>query len=89
MAIGADAGNVRRSVLGQGVALAGTGIVAGAAVSLAVGQLVRGLLHGISPYDPITFAVVPAVLLAVAVLASWIPAHRATRISPILALKSE
>ena len=89
MAIGADPGNVRRSVLGQGVALAGIGIVAGAAVSLALGQLIRGLLHGISPYDPITFGVVPAVLLIVAVLASWIPAHRATRINPILALKSE
>jgi putative ABC transport system permease protein len=89
MAVGADPGRVRRSVLGQGVALAAVGIVAGAAVSLALGQLIRGLLHGVSPYDPITFGVVPAVLLTVAVLASWIPAHRATRINPILALKSE
>jgi putative ABC transport system permease protein len=89
MAIGADPGNVRRSVLGHGVALAAVGIVTGAAVSLALGQLIRGLLHGISPYDPVTFGVVPAVLLTVAVLASWIPAHRATRINPILALKSE
>jgi putative ABC transport system permease protein len=89
MAIGADAGDVRRSVLSQGLGLAAVGIVAGAAASLALGQLITGLLHGVSPYDPITFGVVPAVLLGVALLASWIPAHRATRISPILALKSE
>jgi ABC-type antimicrobial peptide transport system permease subunit len=89
MAIGADAGAVRRSVLGQGVTLAAAGIAGGAAASLALGQFIRGLLHGVSPYDPVTFGIVPAVLLGVALLASWIPARRATRISPILALKSE
>jgi putative ABC transport system permease protein len=89
MAIGADPGRVRRGVLGQGVALATVGIVAGGVISLALGQVIRGLLHGVSPYDPFTFGVVPAVLLAAALLASWIPAHRATRINPILALKSE
>jgi ABC-type antimicrobial peptide transport system permease subunit len=89
MAIGADAAEVRRSVLAQGLGLAAVGVAAGAAVSLGLGQLIRGLLHGVSPYDPVTFAVVPAVLLGVALAASWIPAHRATRISPILALKSE
>jgi predicted permease len=89
MAIGADAGEVRRSVLGQGLGLAAVGVAAGAAVSLALAPLIRGLLHGVSPYDPVTFGVVPAVLLGVALAASWIPAHRATRINPILALKSE
>jgi putative ABC transport system permease protein len=89
MAIGADAGDVRRSVLRKGLALAGAGVIAGAAVSLTLGQVIRSLLHGVSPYDPATFSVVPAVLLAVAVLASWIPARRATRISPIVALRSE
>jgi putative ABC transport system permease protein len=89
MAIGADAGQVRRSVLGQGLGLAAVGVAAGTAVSLGLGQLIRGLLHGVSPYDPVTFGVVPAVLLGVALAASWIPAHRATRINPILALKSE
>jgi putative ABC transport system permease protein len=89
MAIGAEARDVRRSVLGQGLALAGIGLAAGAAASVALGHAIRGLLHGVSPYDPTTFAAVPAVLLGVALVASWIPAHRATRISPMLALKSE
>jgi len=89
MAIGANAGDVRRSVLRHGLALAAGGIAVGAIVSFALGQLIRGLLHGVSPHDPATFGLVPAILLLVAFLASWIPAHRATRINPILALKSE
>jgi ABC-type antimicrobial peptide transport system permease subunit len=89
MAIGADARDVRRTVLGHGLRLAAIGVAAGAAASLGIGQLIRGLLHGVSPYDAVTFAAVPAVLLGVALVASWIPAHRATRINPILALKSE
>jgi putative ABC transport system permease protein len=89
MAIGADAHDVRRSVLGQGLTLAGGGVLLGAAIALALGQFIRSLLHGVTPYDPVTFALVAAMLLAVGVLASWVPAYRATRISPILALKSE
>jgi putative ABC transport system permease protein len=89
MAIGADARNVRRSVIRQGLTLAGAGVLAGAAVSVALGQFIRSLLHGVSPYDPATFGGVPALLLAVAFLASWVPARRATRINPIRALKSD
>jgi len=89
MAIGADAGNVRRAVLGQGLILALMGIALGAVVSLSLGRMMTSLLHGVSPYDPATFTVVPAILLAVAALASWVPARRATRIDPILALKAE
>jgi putative ABC transport system permease protein len=89
MAIGADPGRVRRGVLGRGLLLASLGIVAGVTASLALGGMIRTLLHGVSPYDLTTFSVVPAVLLTVALLATWIPARRATRISPLLALKSE
>jgi predicted permease len=89
MAIGADAGDVRRSVLRQGLTLAAVGVSVGAAIALALGQLIRGLLHGVSPHDPATFGTVSAILLTVAFLASWIPAHRATRVDPMLALKSE
>jgi predicted permease len=89
MAIGADARDVRRSVFRHGIALAAVGVIAGTAASLVLAQLVRSLLHGVSPYDAATFGIVPGVLLVVAVLASWIPAHRATRISPMAALKSE
>jgi len=89
MAIGADAGDVRRSVLRQGLQLGAMGVVLGAGVSLGIGQLIRGLLHGVSPYDPTTFAVVAGMLLVVAALASWVPARRATRVDPIVALKAE
>jgi len=89
LAIGADAADVRRTVLLQGFVLAGGGVCAGAALSLALGRLIRGLLYGVSAHDPATFAVVPAVLLGVGLLASWIPAHRVTRIDPIAALKAE
>lgn len=89
MAIGADSGDVRRSVLRHGLGLALVGVGVGAGASLGLGQLIRGLLHGVTPHDPTTFGVVPAILIVVALLASWIPAHRATRINPILALKSE
>jgi putative ABC transport system permease protein len=66
-----------------------TGVAAGVAVSLALARLVQGMLHGVSAHDPATFAVVPAVLVAVALLASWLPARRATRVDPLLALKAE
>ena len=89
MAIGADAGDVRRMVLRQGLALAAAGLAIGTLVSLGLGRVIQGLLHGVSPHDPATFAVVPAVLVAAALLASWLPARRATRVAPIVALKSE
>jgi putative ABC transport system permease protein len=89
MAVGADAGEVRRMVLRQGLALAAAGVAIGTLVSLGLGRLIQGLLHGVSPHDPATFAVVPAVLAGVALLASWLPARRATRVAPIVALKSE
>ena len=89
MAVGADAGEVRRMVLRQGLALALAGVVIGTAVALGLGRVIQGLLHGVSPHDPATFAIVPTVLVGVALLASWLPARRATRVAPIVALKSE
>ena len=89
MAIGADAGQVHRTVLRQGLTLGVYGVAVGAGLSLALGRLVRTLLHGVSPSDPTTFAAVCGILLIVAALASWIPARRATRIDPMLALKAE
>jgi putative ABC transport system permease protein len=89
MAIGAEPRGVRSMVLWQGLGLAAAGIIAGTVVSLALARLIEGLLHGVAAHDPVTFIVVPAVLAGVAVLASWLPAWRATRVSPLLALKSE
>jgi predicted permease len=87
MAIGAEPRGVRTMVMRQGLMLALTGIVAGVVVSLALARLIEGLLHGVAPHDVGTFATVPAVLVGVALIASWIPAWRATRVDPLKALR--
>ncbi len=89
VAIGAGRWQVLRMVLGSGVSLALTGIAAGLALALGVTRLLRGLLHGVTPADPATFAAVAVVLTAVAALASVVPAWRASRVDPVIALKSE
>ena len=89
MALGARYGNVLALVLRQGLALAGLGILIGVAGALALTHLLSGLLYGVTSTDPLTFATAPAILLGVAVLACWIPARRAARIDPMLALRQE
>ena len=89
MAIGAQATDVVRMVLGEGAHLAMAGIVAGTALALIATRLVRGLLFNVSPTDPITFGVVVIALTAIAMLASYVPARRATRVDPMLALRGE
>ncbi len=89
MALGANAGNVLRMILGQGLRLAIVGVALGLAASFALTRLMSGLLFGVKPSDPETFFVVTCALLAVAVVACWIPAHRATRVDPVIALRYE
>jgi putative ABC transport system permease protein len=89
VAIGAGRGRVLRMVLGSGVSLALAGIAAGLALAFAVTRLLRGLLHGVTPADPATFVVVTVALAGVAALASAVPAWRASRVDPVIALKSE
>jgi len=89
MALGADRGMVLRMVLTGGVKIAAAGLILGIAGALGVTHVLSGLLFGISPRDPLTFAVVPALLLVVALAACWIPARRAVRIEPVLALRGE
>ena len=89
VAIGADRARVLRMVLGSGVSLALVGIAAGLALAFAVTRLLRGLLHGVTPADPSTFAAVALALTAVAAVASLVPAWRASRVDPVVALKSE
>jgi putative ABC transport system permease protein len=89
LAIGAGRGEVLRMVLANGLILALLGIAAGLAVAFAVTRFMRSLLHGVSPFDPLTFAVVGGVLTAVAILSSLVPAWRATRVDPVVALKTE
>jgi putative ABC transport system permease protein len=76
-------------VLKQGMTLAGVGIVAGLAAALALTRLMQSLLYQVRPSDPETFAIVSLALVGVAVVASAVPAYRATRVSPLVALRTE
>jgi len=87
MALGAQPGNVLRMVVEQGMRLVLAGIVLGVACSLALTRLMQSLLFEISPTDPLTFVTVSGVLAVVAFLAGWLPALRASRIDPVLALR--
>ncbi len=89
IALGAGRGNVLRVILNQGFRLALIGVGLGLAASFALTRLMTGLLFGVKPSDPQTFILVTAALLAVALAACWIPAHRATRIDPVVALRHE
>src|SRR6202161_2621961 len=89
VALGGNRVDILRMVLGQSMLIVGVGIVVGLGISLAATRLVAGLLVGISPTDPVTFISVVAVLALVAIAASWLPAHRATRVNPLVALRYE
>ena len=89
VALGANRLDILRMVLGQSMLIVGAGIVVGLGISLAATRLVAGLLVGISPTDPVTFIGVVGVLALVAIAACWLPAHRATRVNPLVALRYE
>jgi putative ABC transport system permease protein len=87
--MGAEAGSVAGLVVRQGLVLAVLGVGTGIAVALGVTRLMASLLFGVGPSDPLTFASVALVLLAVALLASYLPARRAARVDPMVALRAE
>jgi predicted permease len=87
LALGATAGEVRGMVFRQGLTLTALGIAAGTACALLLANLVTALLYGVSATDPWTFATIPVVLGAVAALAIYIPARRASRVDPVVALR--
>jgi predicted permease len=89
VALGANRVDILKMVLGQSMLIVGVGIVVGLGISLAATRLVANLLVGISPTDPITFISVVGLLAAVAIAACWLPAHRATRVNPLVALRHE
>jgi putative ABC transport system permease protein len=89
MAIGAKTGDVQRMVVRRGLMLALIGVAFGVCGSLMLSRLLASLLYGVSATNPLTLAVVSVIMLVVAVLASWLPARRATRVDPVQALRHE
>ncbi len=89
MALGAQAGDVSRMVVRQGLLLVGIGLGVGLGASLALAKVMAALVNGLSATDPLTYGVVAALLTAAAVLASFLPARAATRVDPMVVLRYE
>lgn len=87
MALGADAGHIHRMILRQGLYLSGLGAAAGLLLTALLSRLLQGFLYGISTFDPFICGVVAVIMASVALLASWLPARRATRANPLRALQ--
>ena len=89
IAMGAEPGSVTGMVLRQGLVLAVVGVGVGAVTAVGATRLMQAILFGVSPVDPLTYGVVAAGLMAIALLATWIPARRAARVDPMVALRTE
>jgi putative ABC transport system permease protein len=89
MALGAQRGAVQRMILREGATLLAAGLALGLLLALATGKIVSSMLYEVSAVDPIAFTAAPLLLAAAGLLATWLPARRATRISPMAALRTE
>jgi ABC-type antimicrobial peptide transport system permease subunit len=89
MALGAQLGDVRKMFLAHGLRLTAVGILAGIAAAMATTRVLSTLLFGVGPMDPATYAVVSATLAAVALFGTYLPARRATRVDPLVALRAQ
>ena len=89
IALGATRGDILKMVLGQGLITVSIGLVIGVAGSLLLTRTMRSMLFGVSPNDPLTLACIALLLMFIAMLASYIPARRATRVDPMIALRYE
>ena len=89
MALGAERSGILLMVLRQGLELTGAGVVAGLLGAVALTRVMASLLFGVSTTDLVTFPAVPLVLIATAMLATYVPALRATRVDPVVALRDE
>lgn len=89
VALGASADRITRMVIGEGLVITGIGAVIGVGGAIATGRIVSSLLFGVSARDPMTLSVVVGSLALVAALASWIPARRASRVDPLIAMRGD
>jgi putative ABC transport system permease protein len=89
MALGAQVSDVLKLVVGQGMKLALVGVMLGLVASVALTQVMKTLLFGVSATDPLTFIAIALLLTVVALLACWLPAQRATKVDPMEALRYE
>ena len=87
MSLGADSGNVQRMVLREGGVLLLVGLAVGVIGSLLATRLIQGLLFGVTPNDPVTLAAVAAAMMAIGVAACWVPARRAAKVDPVVAMR--
>ncbi|HXY31184.1 MAG TPA: ABC transporter permease [Gemmatimonadaceae bacterium] len=88
MSLGADGGRVQRMILGEGGVLVAAGLLLGVAGAFFASRIMRGLLFGVAPHDPITLMAVALLMAAIGVMACWIPALRAARIDPAIAMRA-
>ncbi len=89
MSLGADAGRVQRMVISEGGILLALGLVLGVAGALLATRVIQGLLFGVAPHDPVTLGAVALVMLAVGIGACWLPARRAARVDPAVAMRGQ
>jgi predicted permease len=89
IALGATRGKIAEPILREAVLLAGLGVLIGTPLTLALTRLIRSHLYGVGPSDPITFCIAVLVFLVVGLLAAWMPARRASRVDPMVALRNE
>jgi putative ABC transport system permease protein len=89
MALGATRGNVLTMILGEGARLAVIGAAIGLLLAFVLTRLMASMLYGVSAHDPLTFVIIPVLLFTVAIIACLIPARRATKVDPMIALRYE
>ena len=88
MSLGAGSGQVQRMILSEGTALVAIGLVLGAVGAFFSTRLMQGLLFGVAPHDPTTFIGVVVMMAVIGIIACWIPALRAARIDPVIAMRA-
>jgi ABC-type antimicrobial peptide transport system permease subunit len=89
MALGAQAGAVLRMIMGEGSIMLFSGVAIGLVLAIVTARILSGILYGVGPLDPVAFSVAPLLLTVAALIATWLPARRATRIDPVQALRAE